>query len=82
MKGLMEGLMAAFSAVSEKEAEPEEAITARDLRKHYPMLYKEYVTMKTGQSVEDYLLDKNLLDDVMMVMEQDEMKEGQAVDHD
>lgn len=77
-KGFMEGLMTVLSAVSggeEVEIEETEGVSARDLRKHWPSLYKEYIVMDTGQSVEAYLKDKNMLDSVIMVIEQQELKE-------
>jgi hypothetical protein len=76
-KGLMEGLLAVLSASSSVDTKEEETegVSSRDLRKHFPKLYKDYVTMSGEQSVEEYLTDINMLDSVLLVMDEDEMKE-------
>jgi len=76
---LLEGLVNELTAVVE---ERKSGITAKDLREHWPSLYKEYIAVDSGQTVEEYLRDKNMLDSVMMVIEQQEMKEDMGGDDD
>jgi len=72
-KGLVKGLMSVFMKDAGTES-AEEGITARDLRENFPSLYKEYVHGNQDQPVESFLKDKNMLDSVMMIMEQEEDK--------
>jgi len=78
-KGLVKGLMSVFMKDDSTESS-EEAITAHDLRKNFPTLYKEYAHGSKDKSVESFLKGKKLLDSVMMIMEQEEVKDSEEDD--